>query len=180
MQCEDLLDGTRSDRGWEWDYLKHLCHTEKITLRGLRSMPNRFAFHKDGKHLAGFVFAEVRTRLESGIGPNCRATPFHRLGHQSGRNDRCRPPERKAAARLRDLDLLLSGKIQIGENTGRLSVFDVLTGKTISHIAGHAGGINFPHLSEDGSKVATTGHQDGVIRVWDTKTGEELRAFKGP
>ena len=55
MQCEDLLDGTRSDlRGWEWDYLKHLCHTEKITLRGLRSMPNRFAFHKDGKHLAGF------------------------------------------------------------------------------------------------------------------------------
>ena len=72
---------------------------------------------------------------------------------------------------LRDLDLFLAGKIQIGKNTGRLSVFDVLTGKTISHIAGHAGGINFPHLSTDGSKVATTGHQDGFIRVWDTKTG---------
>ena len=26
--------------------------------------------------------------------------------------------------------------------------------------------------------MATTGHQDGFIRVWDTKTGEELRAFK--
>ena len=182
MQCEDLLDGTRSDlRGWEWDYLKHLCHTENITLRGLRSMPNRFAFHKDGKHLAGFVFEEGRVlvwNLESGqivaqhpiIGWGISRDGTTAVGHPSG----------ALQQRMRDLDLFLAGKIQIGKNTGRLTVFDVLTGKPIRHIVGHAGGINFPHLSEDGSKVATTGHQDGVIRVWDTKTGEELRAFKGP
>jgi WD40 repeat protein/tRNA A-37 threonylcarbamoyl transferase component Bud32 len=182
MQCEDLLDGTRSDlRGWEWDYLKHLCHTEKITLRGLRSMPNRFAFHKDGKHLAGFVFNEERVlvwNLESG--QIVAQHPFTGWGISRDGTIAVGHPGGRLQQGLRDFNLLLSGKIQIGQNTGRLSVFNVLTGKTVSHIAGHAGGINFPHLSGDGSKVATTGHQDGVIRVWDTKTGKELRAFKGP
>ncbi len=182
MQCEDLLDGTRSDlRGWEWDYLKHLCHTEKITLRGLRSMPNRFAFHKDGKHLAGFVFEEGRVlvwNLESG--QIVAQHPFTGWGISRDGTIAVGHPSGALQQRLRDLDLFLAGKIQIGKNTGRLSVFDVLTGKTTSHIAGHVGGINFPHLSGDGSKVATTGHQDGVIRIWDTQTGKELRAFKGP
>jgi WD40 repeat protein/tRNA A-37 threonylcarbamoyl transferase component Bud32 len=182
MQCEDLLDGTRSDlRGWEWDYLKHLCHTENITLRGLRSMPNRFAFHKDGKHLAGFVFAEARVlvwNLESG--QIVAQHPFTGWGISRDGTTAVGHPSGALQQRLRDLDLFLAGKIQIGKSTGRLSVFDVLTGQTINHIAGHTGGINFPHLSADGSKVATTGHQDGVIRVWDTKTGEELREFKGP
>jgi WD40 repeat protein/tRNA A-37 threonylcarbamoyl transferase component Bud32 len=182
MQCEDLLDGTRSDlRGWEWDYLKHLCHTEKITLRGLRSMPNRFAFHKDGKHLAGFVFNEERVlvwNLDSG--QIVAQHPFTGWGISRDGTIAVGHPSGRLQQGLRDLDLLLSGKIEIGKNTGRLSAFEVLTGKTISHIAGHTGGINFPHLSGDGSKVATTGHQDGVIRVWDTKTGKELRAFNGP
>jgi WD40 repeat protein len=182
MQCEDLLDGTRSDlRGWEWDYLKHLCHTENITLRGLRSMPNRFAFHKDGKHFSGFVFDEGRVlvwNLDSG--QIVAQHPFSGWGISRDGTTAVGHPSGTLQQGLRDLDLFLSGRIQIGQNTGRLSVFDVLTGKTIGYIAGHAGGINFPHLSEDGSKVATTGHQDGFIRVWDTKTGEELRAFKGP
>ncbi|HEY3393452.1 MAG TPA: protein kinase [Lacipirellulaceae bacterium] len=182
MQCEDLLDGTRSDlRGWEWDYLKHLCHTEKITLRGLRSMPNRFAFHKDGKHLAGFVFDEGRVlvwNLESG--QIVAQHPFTGWGISRDGTTAVGHPSGTLQKGLRDLDLFLAGRIEIGKSTGRLSVFDVLTGRTINHIAGHAGGINFPHLSEDGSKVATTGRQDGVIRVWDTKTGAELRAFKGP
>jgi WD40 repeat protein/tRNA A-37 threonylcarbamoyl transferase component Bud32 len=182
MQCEDLLDGTRSDlRGWEWDYLKHLCHTEKITLRGLKSMPNRFAFHKDGKHLAGFVFEEGRVLvwdLESG--QIVAQHPFTGWGISRDGTTAVGHPSGTMQQRLRDLDLLLAGKIQVGKNTGRLSVFDVLTGKSISYIAGHAGGINFPHLSGDGSKVATTGREDGFIRVWDIKTGKELRAFQGP
>jgi eukaryotic-like serine/threonine-protein kinase len=182
MQCEDLLDGTRSDlRGWEWDYLKHLCHTENITLRGLRSMPNRFAFQKDGKHLAGFVFEEGRVlvwNLESG--QIVKQHPFTAWGISRDGTTAVGHPSGALQQRMRDLDLFLAGKIQIGKSTGRLSVFEVLSGKTIRHIVGHAGGISFPHLSEDGSKVATTGHQDGFIRVWDTKTGKELRAFQGP
>ena len=48
-----LLDGTRSDlRGWEWDYLKHLCRSEQITLRGFAAQSIRVSLHEDGRHVA--------------------------------------------------------------------------------------------------------------------------------
>ena len=181
MQCEDLLDGTRSDlRGWEWDYLKHLCHTEKITLRGLRSMPNRFAFHKDGKHLAGFVFDEGRVVVwDLETGQIVAQHPYSAWAISRDGTTAVGNPSGTFQEGLRDFQLLLAGKIQPGKGLGRLTVFDVLTGKSISNIVGHPGGISFPHFSGDGTKVATTG-QDEVIRVWDTKTGKELLALDAP
>jgi WD40 repeat protein len=181
MQCEDLLDGTRSDfRGWEWDYLKHLCHTEKITLRGLRSMPNRFAFHKDGKHLAGFVFNEGRIVVwDLETGQVIKQHPYSAWAMSRDGTTAIGNPSGAFQERLRDLNLFLAGKIPLGQGVGRLSVFNVLSGNPISDIVGHPGGINFPHFNTDGSKLATTG-RDGIIRVWDTKTGEELLALEGP
>jgi WD40 repeat protein/tRNA A-37 threonylcarbamoyl transferase component Bud32 len=182
MQCEDLLDGTPSNlRGWEWDYLKYLCHTEKITLRGLRSMPNRFAFHKDGTHLAGFVFDEGRVVVwNRETGQIVREHPYSAWAISRDGTTAIGNPSGTFQEGLRDFSLLLAGKIPLGtERVGRLTVFNILTGKFISYIVGHPGGISFPHFSADGSKVATTG-RDGIIRVWDTKTGEELLALDGP
>ena len=35
VQVEKLLDDCPTDRrSWEWHYLKRLCHTELLTLRG--------------------------------------------------------------------------------------------------------------------------------------------------
>ncbi len=45
-------DGTPDLRGWEWYYLKSLCHKDVATLEGHRRSVNWVAFSPDGKRLA--------------------------------------------------------------------------------------------------------------------------------
>src|SRR5262249_48334589 len=111
-QCEDLLDGTRNDlRGWEWDYLKHLCHAEQISLHGLRSMPNRLAFHKDGKHFIGFASGEGRVvvwDLQTGL--MVAQHPWSGWALSRDGTTAAGEPTSRWQQGMRELDLLLAAK----------------------------------------------------------------------
>src|SRR5262249_27276547 len=39
-------------RHWEWRFLKHLCHSDQLTLHGHQLLVNAVAFSPDGKRLA--------------------------------------------------------------------------------------------------------------------------------
>ena len=46
------------------------------------------------------------------------------------------------------------------------------------HLLGHTGGVPGVEFSPDGRTIASTG-KDGVIRIWDSRTGKLLQAWEG-
>ncbi|MCA9068467.1 MAG: protein kinase, partial [Planctomycetaceae bacterium] len=53
VDTEDILDRCPEDRrGWEWYFLKQLCHSDLMTLRGHTAWVHAVAYSSDGKLLA--------------------------------------------------------------------------------------------------------------------------------
>ena len=46
-------------------------------------------------------------------------------------------------------------------------------------LTGHLGGVPGVEFSPDGTTLASTG-KDGVIRIWNSRTGQQLQAWEGP
>src|SRR5262249_54105892 len=47
-----LLDSTRPDfRGWEWRYVRRLCHPDLLTLKGHTGDVTSASFSPDGSHI---------------------------------------------------------------------------------------------------------------------------------
>jgi WD40 repeat protein len=63
------------------------------------------------------------------------------------------------------------------EDSGRVDIRDADTGESERSFHGHDTDINHVAFSDDGSMLATAG-DDGAARVWDPRTGEELRSFE--
>jgi WD40 repeat protein len=63
------------------------------------------------------------------------------------------------------------------EESGRVDIRDAETGESERSFQGHTVDINHVALSDDGSMLATAG-DDGAARVWDPRTGEQLRNFQ--
>jgi WD40 repeat protein len=58
---------------------------------------------------------------------------------------------------------------------GTIRIWDARTGRLISTLPGHAGGVfRLAYRPPDGRHLASTGANDGKVRVWDTSTGQEL------
>jgi tetratricopeptide (TPR) repeat protein len=57
-------------------------------------------------------------------------------------------------------------------------IWDGATGKELSVLKGHAGGILSVAFSPDGQRLAS-GSYDQTVRIWDSATGKELSALKG-
>ena len=60
--------------------------------------------------------------------------------------------------------------IATGKETGDLSVRQVISGTTLWHTQAHPGAILSLDWSPDGRRLASGG-QDGVVCVWDTRSG---------
>lgn len=45
-------------------------------------------------------------------------------------------------------------------------------------LSGHTGAVRTAPFSQDGSRLATTGN-DGTIRTWDPRTGEQMLVLRG-
>ena len=59
------------------------------------------------------------------------------------------------------------------EGSGIVDIRDARTGESVRSFRGHDGDINDVAFNPDGTLLATTG-DDGVARIWDPATGEEL------
>jgi len=65
------------------------------------------------------------------------------------------------------------------EESGLIDIRDATTGESVRSFRGHDGDVNLVAFSEDGSLLGTSA-DDGVVRVWDTATGERRRSFETP
>ena len=50
--------------------------------------------------------------------------------------------------------------------------WDVLTGKPVSELNGHLGGVNSVAFNQNGSKLVSGG-EDNCVRIWNVETGRQ-------
>ncbi|OWK39339.1 PQQ-binding-like beta-propeller repeat protein [Fimbriiglobus ruber] len=74
---------------------------------------------------------------------------------------------------------LVAGTGRDHETPGELVVWDVTEGKIKDRWKGHDGPVVSVHFSRDGQYVAS-GARSSDIKLWDAKTGKELRELTGP
>jgi WD40 repeat protein len=197
---EDLLDACPTDRrGWEWHYLKRLCHTDLLTLGGHTDAVNGVAYSPDGTRLASgssdgtvrvwdaITGQEVLPPLRGHTG-KITAAAYSRDGKKlasagqdgtvrvwdamAGRSIHTLRSWSRAVAFSPDGRRLVSGEWSV------VRVWDVPTGQEVpfSPLTGHIAGINGIAYSPDGRRFASASG-DSMVRVWDATTGKVIFIF---
>ena len=71
-----------------------------------------------------------------------------------------------------------SKQLAFGHRSGKLSVWEVASGRRLLELAGHKENINRVAISSDGRRLASTSW-DSSVRVWDLGTRREIASFRG-
>jgi WD40 repeat protein/serine/threonine protein kinase len=140
-------------RGFEWFYLRRLCHQEILTLRGHIDRVNEVAFSTDGKRLASTSEDDTVKVWDAQTGQEL----FSLKG--GGRSVAFSP----------------DGKRLASTGDGPVRVWDAQTGRELLSLKDGYGGIAF---SPDGKRLACA-YGDNAVEVWDAQTGRELLTCKG-
>ena len=75
------------------------------------------------------------------------------------------------------LDFLANGQLVSGNNNGKISLWDTVTGSRVRAVNAHSNGITSLSASQSQSKLAS-GSRDKTVRVWDAVTWECMRTFE--
>jgi WD40 repeat protein len=160
-------------RGWEWDYVDHLCHTEQLLFRGHSDYVRRVAFSTDGAFLASGDQRGVVCVHHLPSGAELR-TPFHVSGSRWV----------YGLAFSRDCRRVASA-----HGGGVVTVWETRTGRPVCSFSrpGYAPlGLAF---SADGTRLACAGGwvrdnnplpTKGEVKLLDAATGQEMAAFAAP
>jgi WD40 repeat protein len=155
---EKLLDECPSDRrGWEWHYLKRLCHTDLLTLSGHTDAVNGVAYSPDGTRLASAGTDDTVRVWDAITGQEALPSLRGHRGHVY------------AVAYSPDGRRLASAGL---DKTVR--VWDAGTGRLIQGLDGHEAPVRAVAFRPDGRRLVS-GADDDTVRVWDLTIGQEVR-----
>jgi WD40 repeat protein/tRNA A-37 threonylcarbamoyl transferase component Bud32 len=171
-RLDDLAPATAAAadlRGFEWFYLKNLCHLDGRTLDGYEAPVRGLAFSGDGKLL-----------VSGGGGYDPESHPW--------------PGEVKvwdvalgrATRTLRDLAAPVLGvalspdgeRIATAGSEKAITLWDARTGTKLQALHGHAAAVLGVAFSPDGERLASAG-EDQTVRIWDATGGKLLFTLHG-
>jgi WD40 repeat protein len=149
-----LLESTKPDqRGWEYDYLKRLCHSDLMTLTDHKGFVNSVAFNADGSEF--FTVSEGIVKVwDTKTGANPRDFRCFSLTSVSFSQDRSQ---------------LIGGD----------AILDTKNGMVIRRLpAVGKSGIYHCSLSPDRTQAIALDGPLGNAVVWDVKSGNVIRTLK--
>jgi eukaryotic-like serine/threonine-protein kinase len=164
-RAEELLDECPAAlRGWEWGYLKRLCHAPPIPLaiggRSRRGNSPDLAFSPDARWLATPGGDKDLKVWDAANGQEVMTLP----GNEEGILRLAFSPDgRRLASTSEDR---------------KVKVWDTNTWREVCTFDGHTKSVYGLAFSPDSRLVASTGRDDKVY-VWDAATGAELYDLEG-
>jgi WD40 repeat protein/tRNA A-37 threonylcarbamoyl transferase component Bud32 len=176
--AEQLLEECRWDlRHWEWGFLKRLCETSPLTLRGHHRAVYLVAFRPDGKQVVSVSGSGLGTVKAWDV-----ATGQEALNHHFGSFTR-------AALSPDGTRLALFGSPDQPGRKWALRVHDLASGRPLYTCVGHARQDDRPGFSlafsPDGKWLASAVYDQNrpgptvEVKVWDAATGKEARSLGG-
>src|SRR5262245_32253440 len=150
--------GQQDLRGFEWDYLWNLGHSELRSFRHGHTISS-VSFFPDNKRLVTASDDAVIRVWEIISGQQLMALPGHSAVVWS-------------VAVSPDGRMLASGS---ADRT--VKIWNALTGQEVGTLKGHKGEVAFVAFSPDGTKLATASEADNSVRLWDIAAGRELTAL---
>jgi WD40 repeat protein len=166
-RTEQLLgDCPPTRRGWEWNYLRRLCHQEEMTLAAGSSFA--VAFDPAGRHVAVANDQEGTIQVWRLDGTEKVLTL---------------PGAGPAVAWSPDGTTLASATWQRGPNGEAVAdkpcdvlVWEFPSGRLVHRLAGHTGAVFSLAFHRDG-KLLASGGMDQTIRIWDLAAGRERQTI---
>jgi WD40 repeat protein/serine/threonine protein kinase len=158
-RVEQLLDehgpkpGEEDLRGFEWFYLRRLCHSDQLTLANHHALMRCVTFSPDGRLLATAGDDSTARIWDASTGGQLHVLS----GHSDGVNSVAFAPDGKTLA---------TGG---GDQTVRL--WNVATGESSAILHGHHDGVTALAFSPDGKWLAsaTGGLENGADKMADSK-----------
>lgn len=177
-RADELLDECQPElRGWEWRYLKRLCHSELLTLPGLA---RAIAFRPDGERIAVAVTLKEQREGKSTVRHEVRVcnarTGKKILSWAAQPNHLYYSPDGKQL--IADVHTRLrfeSGRVIY---SSAVKVWDAETGKE-KRSFDVSEGVSSLIIDQKGHEFIAAGHA-GTVKAWSLATGELLRHSRIP